>query len=73
MTIKVSSNEPIDSAVRRMSRYLENENLVETLQKRKQYRKKQQEEYMTKKLREKAKRRKRQAKRKMSVKGKPRR
>lgn len=73
MTIKVSQNEPIESAVRRMTRYLENEALSETLMERKLYRKPQQKRYATEKVLTKAKKRRRQVKRAQGNKGKPRR
>ncbi|QQR93569.1 30S ribosomal protein S21 [bacterium] len=73
MTVTASPREPIDSALRRLQRAASTEEILETLQKRTKFRKKQQELAQVNKVLSKMKRRRRAAKRASSVKGTPRR
>ncbi len=73
MTVTVSQNEPIDSALRRLQRATTSEKLIETLQEKSKFRKKQQKLAQVRKILAKMKRRRRSAKKATSIKGKPRR
>lgn len=73
MTVTVSQNEPIDSALRRLQRATTSEKLIETLQEKTKFRKKQLKLAQVRKILAKMKRRRRAAKKATSIKGKPRR